>query len=42
MITYDDCEDGELWMNDWSNERMSDCPDPDEEEFEDDEMNDEF
>jgi hypothetical protein len=38
MNTYDDCEDGELWMNDWSNERMSDCPDPDEEEFEDDEI----
>lgn len=41
MNTYDDCEDGELWMNDYS-DKMSDCPDPDEEEFEDDEMSDEY
>ena len=34
---YDDCEDTEDWMYDWSNDRMTDCPDPDEEPYEDDE-----
>ena len=37
MNTYDDCEDGENWMYDYSNDRMTDCPDETQEEFEDDE-----